>query len=577
MGDERVDLGSLNPKVVVWDLDDTLWHGSIDAGDVRSPRRGATVLVELAERGIVNTVCSNNSLAAGLAALRKLGLDRYLLSPRIAWADKTLLMAEIVDLLQVARNTIVFVDDNPKIRAAVAAEFGVVAVDPTDIEAADLRHWGAQGAGLDRLRHYRILARRRDAEQLAAKPDVSARASRVAFLRGCATEVRCVDVVASAGRIAELSQRSNRLNLTGSRLHSGEVLALAADARYECHAVEVSDRFGTYGLCGFVAVDVTSRRLDHFLWSCRVLNQGVVEYHAELVRDGHGIAIENAALVDFGVAVDWVTRVETAPVARLHASARLSVLLIGGCDLDIAAALLGDAAFSTTVRGLGEVDGVQQYGHSGVCVLAAAHRLTSADLDAGAARLPWIGAVAGPVDLAAHDVVVLSLWVDYCSLTVRRRDDAHAVRVPCYKRIDAEMTPADWDHWVGPSLSRQVVTEQLDFGPPLTADELVDELRTLSATLPEGTRLILLNAAEIDRSHTYEWGERQLARNRRLNAAVRAFTVATPNVSLIDVTEIVTGTEHLVEPDDPTGFHYRRDVYAVIADRLLAEIARAVS
>ena len=77
-----------------------------------------------------------------------------------------------------------------------------------------------------------------------------------------------------APRVAQLTQRTNQMNATGRRRSEAELLALG-DA--ECLAVEVKDRFGSYGLtgamifrpaCGALAVDT-------FLLSCRALGRGV--------------------------------------------------------------------------------------------------------------------------------------------------------------------------------------------------------------------------------------------------------------------------------------------------------------
>ncbi|WP_006246335.1 hypothetical protein [Mycolicibacterium tusciae] len=573
MSDEQTGLEALNPKVVIWDLDGTLWHGTIDANEAWIPRRCASLLVELAERGIVNTVCSNNSPEAGLAAMRTLGVEKYTVVPHIGWSDKSELMNDIVDFFQVAPDRMVLVDDDVKIRTRLASEFGIIAVDPGELERADLRTWGTEDAGLERMQHYRVLAHRRQAQARAGR-QVSSPDAHVEFLRSCATRVHRIDVRTAADRIAELSMRSNRLNLTKSRLSPSDVHRLSSSEHYDCFAITVSDRFGSYGLCGFIAFNVQSKHLDHFLWSCRILNQGIVEHFVARLDEDHGYRVQHPALIDFGVEIDWVTEQAIPPASRPIDASRPSVLLIGGCDLDIVAALMDETQFSIAVRGLVEVEGVQQYGHSGVSALAAQILLSPADLAVSSTELPWIGDVSAVNDWGAHDFVVLSLWVDYCCMTVRCRGDANAVRVPCYKRIDDSLTDDEWGHWVGPNLTRDEVVKQLEFCPPLKASELVDRLRLLAAAMPNHTQLVLLNAAELDRPTKYEWGERQYWRNQELNRAVAVFAAESANVTLVDVAAIVTSTAHLAAVDDPTGFHYRRDAYAQIAQHLSAEIRR---
>lgn len=575
MPDEPVDLAGLDPKVVVWDLDGTLWHGILDAGGSRHPRPSSRLLVWLAERGIVNSICSNNSPDIALSALRALGIDQYVVFPRIEWTDKSILMGEIVDFFGVGTDRVVLIDDDARVRSRLAEQFGIVAVDPADLEGANLCGWGIDGAGMARVEHYRVLARRRLIEiETRRGPDSSE--SGIDFLRSCRTRLHDVDVATSADRIAELSMRSNRLNLTRSRLTADDVVLLAEAPGHECRAVRVSDRFGDYGLCGFVAFDIESNRLDHFFWSCRVLNQGVVEHEVQQLDSRYGYRLDHPALVDFEVDVDWIAH-QIAPPPIFPATSMLPpMLFVGGCDLDIIASLMDDRGSSATVWGLNEVDGVQQYGHSGVSLLAARSQLTTTDLAQTAIRLPWVGEVTNPEKWTAYDVVVLSLWVDYCCVTVRRRDDVHGVRAPSYKQIDDRFNEWDWNHWVGPALTRSDVARELVFEPPLTADELVAGLRIVRSAAPADTRLILLNAPEIDRPTTYEWGGRQDLRNHELNCVVAEFAAQTPNVTVLDITSIVTSPEDFVAADEPTGFHYRRDVYAEIARRLTAEVIGVV-
>src|SRR5262249_30705425 len=75
-------------------------------------------------------------------------------------------------------------------------------------------------------------------------------------------------------RVAQLTQRTNQMNLTCVRRTETEVERLPGA---ECLAVEVSDRFGSYGLTGVMIYRVEAPALvvDTFLLSCRVLGRSV--------------------------------------------------------------------------------------------------------------------------------------------------------------------------------------------------------------------------------------------------------------------------------------------------------------
>ena len=50
-------------KVVIWDLDDTLWKGTLAEGDdVQLLENRVAIIKELNKRGIVNAICSKNDL-----------------------------------------------------------------------------------------------------------------------------------------------------------------------------------------------------------------------------------------------------------------------------------------------------------------------------------------------------------------------------------------------------------------------------------------------------------------------------------------------------------------------------------
>ena len=61
-------------------------------------------------------------------------------------------------------------------------------------------------------------------------------------------------------RVAQLTQRTNQFNFTTVRRNDGEIRRLAKSG-LECRAVEVSDRFGDYGLVGVMIFSTATRRL----------------------------------------------------------------------------------------------------------------------------------------------------------------------------------------------------------------------------------------------------------------------------------------------------------------------------
>ena len=98
------------------------------------------------------------------------------------------------------------------------------------------------------------------------------------FLAGLELEVRILEAMPHhLTRVAQLTQRTNQLNFTTIRRSEVDVGKLLQSEKLECLVIEVSDRFGDYGLVGVVLfeTDYEAIKVDTFLLSCRVLGRGI--------------------------------------------------------------------------------------------------------------------------------------------------------------------------------------------------------------------------------------------------------------------------------------------------------------
>jgi acyl carrier protein len=107
------------------------------------------------------------------------------------------------------------------------------------------------------------------------------------FLASLNLEVRIAPMTADQlPRVAQLTHRTNQMNFASVRRTESEIQALLQSEGYECLAVDVSDRFGSYGLSGVILFRAGRKALavDSFLLSCRALGRGVE--HRMLARLG---------------------------------------------------------------------------------------------------------------------------------------------------------------------------------------------------------------------------------------------------------------------------------------------------
>ena len=109
-------------KCVVWDLDNTLWSGTLLEGDEVHLRDGVREIIHaLDARGILHSIASRNHAESALARLRELDLEEYFLYPQINWGSKAASIRTIAESLNIGLDSICFIDDQPFELAEVQA------------------------------------------------------------------------------------------------------------------------------------------------------------------------------------------------------------------------------------------------------------------------------------------------------------------------------------------------------------------------------------------------------------------------------------------------------------------------
>lgn len=323
-------------KLVVWDLDDTFWRGTLSEEAIVPDPRNIELVKTLAARGIISSICSKNEPGAVEAELRRLGVWDYFVLPSISFQAKGASIAAIIQALQLRPENVAFIDDNPSVLAE--ARFScpnLVCLDSPARLVAELDGEGLKGADdreLKRLAQYRLLASRYDMQQRSdASPED--------FLRRSEININIdYDVEPHIDRIIELINRSNQLNYTKARIESQEdretFLTNLNLFGFNAGVVRVWDKYGDYGIVGFFMTLATLReyRLEQFVFSCRIMNMGVEQYvYDYLNRPAIDIRGPVANPIESFPAVDWISAGGASqPIRQLQ---DLKLVLIGGCDM----------------------------------------------------------------------------------------------------------------------------------------------------------------------------------------------------------------------------------------------------
>lgn len=303
-------------KVVVVDLDNTLWGGIV--GDVgwESLRLGGhdplgeafvdfqKALKGLTNRGIVLGIVSKNEEEVALEAIRNhpemiLKVEDFA-GWRINWRDKALNLTELIEELNVGIDSVVFIDDSASERGRVAEALPRVMVP--DWPSDPLRY-GARLRAMpnfdlptlseeDRLRTSSYTAERNRRESRATV------SSTVDWLESLRLQVEVSPLNrADLPRATQLLNKTNQMNLTTRRLTESEFWEWSSIPGHKTYTFRVTDRFGDYGLTGLVSLDLTdgrdlkshsSARIVDFVLSCRVfgrlIEQAMVHLAAEIAR-----------------------------------------------------------------------------------------------------------------------------------------------------------------------------------------------------------------------------------------------------------------------------------------------------
>jgi FkbH-like protein len=288
----------LAKKVIVCDLDNTLWGGVIGDDGVQNIKLGApdqlgecfhafqVALKSMRSRGILLAICSKNDEEVALAAidehpamvLRKSDFVTW----RINWRDKAENLLGIAEDLNLGLDSFVFLDDSPQERDQVRQILPQVYTPELPASPSEYaRFLTALGCfetpalgKEDRIRTEMVRAERDRRDTLNVQGDVDS------WLYSLQIVVRAAPLRRdNLARAAQLINKTNQFNLALRRLDEGSLWKWVEERNRSAYTFHVSDRFGDFGLVGLSSLEVegTSARIVDFVMSCRVMGKKVEE------------------------------------------------------------------------------------------------------------------------------------------------------------------------------------------------------------------------------------------------------------------------------------------------------------
>jgi FkbH-like protein len=272
-------------KLVIFDLDDTMWRGQIgehyDDNTTWPVIHGWPLGIweavhHLRARGILTAICSKNSEEMVRSRWERgirenwINLDDFV-AKEINWNTKAENIFKIMQQVSLTPKSVVFVDDNPVEREAVKAAFPeirVIGSNPFTTRRTLL--WSSETQIVSRTKetiNREMMVRKqqeREKERLSL--------TREEFLKKLNCSVRLNEISSTDSdkftRSIELLNKTNQFNTTGQKRNIQEMAEYFKDGG-KLYVFEVEDKFTIYGLVGVILFK--NGYYEQFAMSCRVI------------------------------------------------------------------------------------------------------------------------------------------------------------------------------------------------------------------------------------------------------------------------------------------------------------------
>lgn len=288
----------LSKKLIVLDLDDTLWGGIVGDDGWQNLKLGGhdpvgealadfqKKLLHLKNNGVMLAIVSKNDEQVALEAIRnhpEMVLKESDFSGyRINWTDKAANIASLVEELNIGMDSVVFLDDNPVERERVKTALPSVEVpelpDDKMLYPSFLRSLSFFNTPvLTAEDKVRTELYRQEKEREVQK---TAFTSLDEWLESLQTEVT-IEALSAENliRATQLLNKTNQMNLRTRRMTEDELWGWAQQPGHHFFTVSVADKFGSAGLTGLISYSEKNGEayIEDFVLSCRVMGRKIEE------------------------------------------------------------------------------------------------------------------------------------------------------------------------------------------------------------------------------------------------------------------------------------------------------------
>ena len=545
-----------NIKLVIWDMDETFWDGVISENEISIKQSNVETIKKLVDRGIMCSISSKNDYKVVKDKLTSIKIWDLFVFPKINWRPKAFQIKQTIDDCKLRPINVLFIDDNP-------SNLGEVEFLLPDINLMTPNHiaslldseymQGNDDKKHTRLKQFKILEKK----TVERKNSIS----NEDFLYNSNIKVDInYDCSRYKDRLLDLINRSNQLNYTKIRLTTNEFDKLLSDDDYKNAYISVKDKYGDYGIVGFVSIDLNKNIARHFLFSCRTIGMGIEQYvysyfgYPKILQVGD--VISN---VEEKSSPSWINQkkfFESTEDIELN----VSVLLHGGCDLSQCEPYLNFRKLTTEFN-------ILKY-HRDHTVFAIDNFFNYKELTEFKEKIPFIWEKDFETQLfeKKHDVVIISVLQDYTQCVYQYKKNKN-IKIA----YDYFLKPYN-ENYTG-EYSIEELRWFLDHFEPLgriSDEEFLKNLEFIRKNIGNDTILIIINGAEIPHERNDEIDQYKV--HIKMNRIVDQFVANSLNTYLLDIRKFVTKRGQLLDSIR----HYERNVYYNIALELKKIICSAI-
>lgn len=321
-------------KVLICDLDNTLWGGVVGEDGPKGIKLGESLLgavyrdtqkriKEIADTGILLAIVSKNNqedVDTVFANNPYMYLKKEdFVSIKCNWQSKSENIQNLAKELNLGLDSFVFLDDNPVEREEVKLRLPNVCVADFPKDVANLPKT------IENIFYHYFWCKKLTTEDLIKteqyrqeelrKQDLAKATSLEDYLLSLNISIRLGEAETDQfDRIVQLLNKTNQFNTNTHRFNQQEFLEYQADNNNHVYVANVSDKYGDNGLVVILMVHCNCNEaiIDNFLMSCRVMGRQI--------ENAVITAVENR-LYEIGIKTLHASYIKTAknkPVEKLY-------------------------------------------------------------------------------------------------------------------------------------------------------------------------------------------------------------------------------------------------------------------